>query len=90
MSFASSPRTLRSASPDFSMIRFCFRARSCQREPLVLRMVRVLLKEVIPNDLARSLLIRIAEFPSEFGGVICSHASECKPQVDHAKAMAGD
>jgi hypothetical protein len=31
--------------------------------PLVLRMLRVFLPKIIPYDLARSLLVGIAEFP---------------------------
>ncbi|WP_394251305.1 hypothetical protein [Arthrobacter pityocampae] len=54
--------------------------------PLVFRMAWVLLTEVIPNDLAGPLLIRIAELPSEFSGFICSHDTECKRRADHAEA----
>ncbi|KRE54124.1 hypothetical protein ASG92_24935 [Arthrobacter sp. Soil736] len=42
----------------------------------VLRMVWVFLTKIIPDDLPRSMLIGIAEFPSEFGRFICGHDSE--------------
>ena len=56
-----------------------------QHPPLVLRVVRVRLAEIIPDDLPRSVLLGIAEFPSEFGRFICSHNSECRPWPDHVR-----
>lgn len=50
-----------------------------EHPPLVLRVVRVFLTKIIPNDLSRSVLVDIAEFPSEFGRFICSHNFECWP-----------
>lgn len=50
-----------------------------EHPPLVLRVVRVFLTKIISDDLPRSVLVGIAEFPSEFGRFICSHNSECRP-----------
>lgn len=50
-----------------------------ERPPLVLRVARVFLTKIIPDDLPRSALVGIAEFPSNFGRFICSHNCECRP-----------
>lgn len=46
---------------------------------LVFRVVRVLLAKIIPDDLPRTLLIGIAEFPGELDRFIGSHSFECRP-----------
>ena len=50
-----------------------------EHPPLVLRVFWVLFTKIIPDDLPRSGLVGIAEFPSEFGRFIRSHNSECRP-----------
>jgi len=47
--------------------------------PLVLRVVRVFLAKIIPDDFPRTRLVGITELPSEFGRFVGSHSSECKP-----------
>ena len=53
--------------------------------PLVLRVFRVFFTKIVPDDLPRSVLVGIAEFPSEFGRFICLHNSECRPWPDHVR-----
>lgn len=50
---------------------------------LVLRVVRVFLTKIIPDDLPRTVLVDIAEFPSEFGRFTGSHSLECRPRPGH-------
>lgn len=42
------------------------------------RVARVFLTKIIPDDLPRSTLVVIAEFPSEFGRFISRHNSGSK------------
>lgn len=53
--------------------------------PLVLGVVRVFTTEIVPDDLPGSLLIEITELSSEFGRIICSHDTECRPWAGGAR-----
>lgn len=50
-----------------------------EHPPLVLRVFWVFFSKIVPDDLPRSMLVGVAEFPSEFGRFICGHSFECRP-----------
>jgi hypothetical protein len=41
---------------------------------LVLRVLRILLAQAVPDDFAGPILIEVAEFAGQFSGFVCGHA----------------
>jgi hypothetical protein len=50
-----------------------------EHPPLVLRVLWVSFPKIVPDDLPRSVLVGVAEFPSESCRFICGHSPECRP-----------